>query len=510
MNLDSVTVALRPRSEWESVDLGARMVRRDAATIYAVWFALTLPLAILATLVIFLTPYGGWAFLVYWWLEPITDGPILHVISRKLFGETTSWTAALRMTPQLARRNWIFLLTPWRAHFARSIAIPVTQLEGLSGDARRRRAKVLNRRIFNYGTGVTVAYQHLVLAIYFGVMLLAVAFVPPAFQESIGLDWLHLAFGEDEEATGIFISFLLMYIAQSALHPWWVGAGFGLYINCRTRLEAWDIEVAFRRMLQRRAGQAAATAVLVVALCLPPVMTPAGAQEEPLTDEVSEEETIIGYWTDDEVAPALENVMARDALSQWTDETIWTRRTPREPQDIPDDDTGSSVFGESVALFIALVVEFAFWIIVGGIVLIVALTAKRWLPLLDFGGRQQAPVAERIILADGELTAESLPADVPRAALELWQRGEKRRALSLLFRGGVLTAVTRYGVRLPDSATENDCLDAVRAQSDSSYAAYFARLVRAWSQCAYGTTPPRDDEFNALCAEWQGPAGANT
>ena len=37
----------------------------------------------------------------------------------------------------------------------------------------------------------------------------------------------------------------------SAIEPFYVGAGFGLYLDRRTQIEGWDIEIAFRRMRLR-------------------------------------------------------------------------------------------------------------------------------------------------------------------------------------------------------------------------------------------------------------------
>ncbi|MEL7537758.1 MAG: hypothetical protein AAFZ58_11325 [Pseudomonadota bacterium] len=504
MNLGNVTVALRPRSEWEAVDLGARMIRRDAAAIYATWFALTLPFVAVVLLTMMFTPYGVWAMFLYWWFEPVTDGPILHIVSRKLFGERTSWRAALAMTPRLAARNWIFLLTPLRLHFARSTALPVTQLEGLSGDARRRRAKVLNRRIFNFGTGVTVAYQHLVMCVYFGTMLIAVALIPPEHQGSLGGDWLRML-SADAERTSNIVAFLLIYTAQTALHPWFVGAGFGLYINCRTRLEAWDIEVAFRRMLQRRSGQLASAALIVLAMGITPLGAPAHAQAVAETTEAGTEEetvTIIGYWQDTEIKPAVESVMASDELSTERETTRWVKRDPSTPPtNSTDSDDQGNLFWNALATVLALIVEFGLWIGAALLLLLIIMTAKQWLPYVSLA-RDGHGSPDRILLADGEVSKQSLPADIPGTAQALWQRGDKRQALSLLFRGSVLRAVTGHGVRLPDSATEGDCLYAVRTQAGRDYASYFTKVVSAWMQCAYGAIDPDERQFWALCEQW--------
>ena len=81
MNLDNVTAELRPRNAWEATDFGARMIRRDAAAIYKVWFAVTLPMLALTILASLYTPYAAFATFLYLWLEPLTDGPILDIIA---------------------------------------------------------------------------------------------------------------------------------------------------------------------------------------------------------------------------------------------------------------------------------------------------------------------------------------------------------------------------------------------------------------------------------------------
>ena len=228
---------LRPRSPWEAADFGVRLVRRDAAAIYRIWFAVTLPFALLAVLATAYTPFATLAALVYWWLEPIADGPILEIISRRLSGEEARVRAALKSTPALAWRNRIFLLSPYRFHMARSIAMPLTQIEGMRGKSRRARARVFNPRIMSYGFGVTVVYQHLFLSLYLGAILIGLAFVLPAYQDMIGLRWLD-QFSAEYGRTAAILGFLLAYGAQTALEPWFVGAGFGLYVNGRTELEA--------------------------------------------------------------------------------------------------------------------------------------------------------------------------------------------------------------------------------------------------------------------------------
>lgn len=501
MNLDNVTVELRPRTEWEAADLGARMVRRDAKTIYASWFAITLPLYVLACLAIWYSPYPGYVALAFWWLEPLTDGVILHIISRRLFGEQVGVGATLRETLRLAWRNIIFLLPPYRFHFARSIAVPITQLEGLKGSRRRARAAVLNNRIMNFGTGVTVAYQHLALALYFGVMLMVYAFVPTAYQDSVGSTWFESVFIETDRFTYI-AQLTFFYVAQSALHPWFVGAGFGLYINCRTQLEAWDIEVSFRRMVNRR-GAVATAAAFIAALALTAslalVPNSAVAQED---DEYTDVDSgFAGYWEDVEIAEALEKVVQDDALDTSQEDMVWRRKDANDPPsdiDEPDVDFG---FLEEVGKFLSVIVELWLWLVVAGLAVLLYMTRDLWLPYLeDLRAPQAKP--RRVILSTGEITADVLPDDIPAEVRRLWQTGKKRDALSLLFRGSVFYVVTEHGVRVPPSATEGACVKAVKAHSGEELSGYFEKVVMAWVWLAYGSREPADELLQSLCNDW--------
>ena len=508
MNLENVTAVLRPRAPWEAADLGARLVRRDAVTIYRVWFGITIPLVALTALAIMAGPFPMLAGLAYWWLEPVADGPMLHVISRRLFGEAPSARAALRAAPALAWRNRLFFLTPYRFHIARSIAMPLTQLEGLRGKERRARARVIGSKIMRQGTGLTIAYQHLALSLYGGVILLGFAFVPPEYRDTLGSSWLSL-FYANESRGALLASFLAGYLAQSALQPWFVGAGFGLYINCRTELEAWDLEIAFRRMALRRAAGRAAAAMVAAAVVVSVVGTPGAAFAQELAAEQGDESevaAIAGYWTDAVVRPAVDEVMASDELKGTREITIWQRVDRGERPD-PEANVLARLLAR-LGRALALGAEVALWIAVTALLLAAVVTVWRLRPRAWMSGAEAAPSPDRIVIADGEIKADALPADVPGEALRLWRAGERRRAMSLLYRGSVFAVVDRHGVRLPENATEGMCIAAVEQQADAARAEFFSKLVTAWMWCAYAGRDPDDDFVAFVCAQWPKHLGA--
>jgi Domain of unknown function (DUF4129) len=104
---------------------------------------------------------------------------------------------------------------------------------------------------------------------------------------------------------------------------------------------------------------------------------------------------------------------------------------------------------------------------------------------------------------DLDIRPESLPDDIGAAALDLWERGEQRAALSLLYRGLLSRLAHVYALPIRDSSTEGDCMELAARQLDSSRATYVARLVGTWQHCVYGGTVPGSAEVKALCADFR-------
>jgi hypothetical protein len=101
-----------------------------------------------------------------------------------------------------------------------------------------------------------------------------------------------------------------------------------------------------------------------------------------------------------------------------------------------------------------------------------------------------------------DIRPESLPQDVGAAAAALWQRGEHRAALSLLYRGALSRLVHDHAVPIRAATTEGECLALAQRTLDPRRGDFFARLVRAWQLAVYGARLPQDAEALALCREF--------
>lgn len=100
---------------------------------------------------------------------------------------------------------------------------------------------------------------------------------------------------------------------------------------------------------------------------------------------------------------------------------------------------------------------------------------------------------------DLDIRPESLPADIGQAARALWDSGQPRRALALLYRGLLSRLVHVHGAPVRESTTEGDCIGLAGKHLREGAAAYATGLVRTWQSAVYGAHMPEAIQVHALC-----------
>ena len=80
MRLTDASVAIRPRSAWEAIDLGVLLARRHLGLLMASWALLTLPLFVLLSALLW--QYPTVAVLLFWWIKPAWERLPLHIRDR--------------------------------------------------------------------------------------------------------------------------------------------------------------------------------------------------------------------------------------------------------------------------------------------------------------------------------------------------------------------------------------------------------------------------------------------
>lgn len=517
MRLEDLTIVLRPRRSWEAMDLGCALVRRDYGRILTVWLVTVLPVwAVLAALL------WEWPIVfgtIIWWLKPLFDRLPLYLLSRSAFGEKPTPSSALREWPRLWSR-FLFSALLWRRlSLIRSFALPVLMLEGQRGKAARSRVAALASDGGGSGTTATFIFLHLEWAVYFGLLALTSSLGPadglPDFKALL----------DDPESLSqstpaqLWMGNLLYLLTITLTEPFYVGAGFGLYLNSRSKLEGWDIELAFRRMAARL--RPAASALLLILGALFMTAPQAMAQQEknsPVAEAMLQELLRKGTRSKRQGGPnagqspessanpesgavGMDKKAVREKLAEvlaqpeFKEHSV-TRRIWKPSEKKRGSTTDFSfiapLFQALGYALVAVAVGFLIWLIV---------KSARLRSGLSLRGMQAATPTARVIMGM-EITAESLPDDILAAARAAWAAGQLREALSLLYRGSLYHLVSQHRLPIRDSDTEDDCLMHVARLGEERVTGYFRQLTLLWVRAAYAGRMAAGQEFDHLCAAW--------
>jgi hypothetical protein len=120
-----------------------------------------------------------------------------------------------------------------------------------------------------------------------------------------------------------------------------------------------------------------------------------------------------------------------------------------------------------------------------------------------FGGRDATAADGDAVLPTQvrglDIRPDSLPDDVGAAAWDLWQRGEARACLGLLYRGALSQLVHGHGVPIRHSSTEGDCLRLAAPRLPEAPLAYLRSLVAVWAESVYAARAPSAEQVRPLC-----------
>jgi hypothetical protein len=239
MRVDALAITLRPRQMSEAADLGQQLVQVHARSLWRCYLPVwgLLMLVSMATIEI-----GGWLpGLLIFWAKPWLDRTLLFVLSRAVFGEGTTlsdlWAARREVLLRAPWRTFVTArLSPWRA-----FTQPIDQLEGQRGVARRKRRAVLLGNQRGIAAGLQFVYANLEMVMLTALLAFAAWFLPDSLRAEL---WQLYRDGESLVMQGA-VSVLYATVVL-VLEPFYVAAGFAMYLNRRVELEAWDIEQEFR------------------------------------------------------------------------------------------------------------------------------------------------------------------------------------------------------------------------------------------------------------------------
>jgi hypothetical protein len=495
------------------MDLGV-LLSQHRRLLMTSWAIVTLPVFALLSVVLWESP--SLAVLIFWWLKPAFERLPLYILSKAMFGETPTLTAGPLPVATLLKPQLLASLTWRRFSLSRSFLLPVVQLEGLSAEARQQRIQVLLQRDASAARWLTLIGVHLETALWIGLMVLFYLLLP----QQVALDWswqsLIAATTQDwrwlEHLTNVFYALVLVL-----WEPIYVACGFSLYLNRRTVLEAWDIELVFRRMRQRLNGTA--LAVLLAAILLIPtghdtwaadsVATPDSPRllEQPLTSQASRD--------------SIKAILDQPPFKNKETVTRYRFGEDKDSAENPSDDITPAWLKALLRLFdsqrfgaLATLIEALLW---GVVIAAIGLLIWHYRDLLQAFVSRRPSLGKQAVQAKPQqafgldLSRETLPTDIATSAENLWQ-SHPREALGLLYRALLSHLLHDFGITLKAADTEGQVLERVEQLQHPALLAFSKKLTGHWQNMAYGHHLPAAHLQGELCDGWRalfGPGAAH-
>ncbi len=510
MDLTKVSARIRPRLPYEAMDLGFLMVRH--------WWKELFLIQILLFGVLGLTFYLmfrdlSMVMLLLWWFKPVIETFHLQFFGRALFDERLHAQHILRHKWSILFHEIIAKLTWRRFHPLRSFVMPVAELEQLSGKTRMQRIRVLSRTNAGSALWLTSLGAMVETIIMVDALLVAFALLPKEVTDRI--DWNQMLTDEILTTWAALAGILAMFLVM----PFYVAAGFSLYINRRTWLEGWDIELTFKHLAHRLEKHKKPAGILMVAaLAMGVSGHPQYAQAEEATHNPSVPPTTMTL--DGEPTSSLQRVPplsprnlqeARNAMGEILEGPDFRRMEKREVlrpiTEEPKKSTPRSLkkilaWFAKLGEWIAQATEVIMWASIALVILVLARLWPRFRQGLRPRRSQQDPRngASLIYGPEGQLPA--LPEHLTAEAQRYWQEGNAREALSLLYRGALTSLCERFQLPLHNSCTEIESVEICQEHCPAVVGNYFNRLTQAWMRLAYGHREISQQEFDDLLKDW--------
>jgi len=526
MRLTDASVAIRPRNPWEAIDLGVLLAREHRGLLMTSWAIVTLP--VFALLSLALWDYPSFAIFLFWWLKPLYERLTLLILSQALFGATPTLKQALGAWPRALKPQLLASLTWRRLSLSRSFKMPILQLEGLSGPERAQRVAMLSQNGLRAARCLTSIGSTLEMCFWVGSMVLFYAFVPQQLQ--LDWSWQSLLDVEGdwnwlEHLTNAFYALLLIVWG-----PIYVACGFTLYLNRRTELEAWDIELMFRRLRQRLIGSAYALLLgCTLLLSMPP--TSAMADESSIQPDPQRFSCPLPPLdlpqSEDAVAPpfsprllnqpltskgseaAIKSVLENPPFTNLKTVSGWRIPQHSDVKSAKNADTPTWLVSFirgllAITALFANAVEVLLWSVVLVLLLWVVWRYRSWIS--TFVSRRERKPAPRPTtpqqLFGLHIGAQTLPADVAGSVEKLWSE-QPRQALSLLYRALLSRLITDYQLPLKNADTEGEVLERIATLGHPSLEHFSQTLTNHWQNLAYGHRLPPVDAQQTLCDDWR-------
>ena len=445
-----------------------------------------------------------------WWFKPVYDRFYLHYLSRRIFGQevTVKETWGQWRTSRLQGASFLILLIR-RFSGTRSMTLAVSELENLKGPARGQRSSVVTRVGGGQAFLLTLGGLLLELLGVLNIGVLIMRLIPQGQNPGWDQMWLWLGEGGSTQTLfilGIGLGYGLLVLF---LEPLYLASGFGLYLNSRTRQEAWDIELRFREL----AARVAKTTVVATDSAQTPkegLDLPPKKQSSKFKFASSKPVALLAFFlgllmssnllAQEDPQVVVDKVLADDAFEYRVEKyKEWEPKDKNKRARESGPAAGAGLAGVDAIFMLVGYLALAL-LIVALVVLFVNLIKKSDLGVGPTEKKFKRPPPK--VVLGMEVTPESLPDDILAQARLYWGQGKPKLALSLLYRGALTKLITEKEVAIEGSDTESECVEQVERATPGILSSYFKALSVQWMKAAYSREEVKGEDFEGLCAKW--------
>lgn len=253
MNIDNMKVAVRPMSTPQALDLGMVMARHWFLPLWKIWLGMAAPVFLLVYIGGILLDLqwdmnagliGG---LIFWWLKPLYEKPMIAWLGQALFSDTPSVKATIKTGWRSLRLYALPLLLSRRLSLQRQLIQPVLMLERPDKQQLKSRLQILS---LGQGGGLgwhTIVMVHIEMVISISVLVLLWQLIPTEFMSSETL----FNYIEQAPLWSDIAWACIYFLAASIVAPFFIAGGFAVYLTKRCLLEGWDVELVFKQLRLR-------------------------------------------------------------------------------------------------------------------------------------------------------------------------------------------------------------------------------------------------------------------
>jgi hypothetical protein len=419
--------------------------------------------------------YFSW--LILWFLKPLFDRPVLHIISVRFF---ESVTGMKRLFKGLGKSLWRGLPGDllWRRFSPfRAAMMPVRVLE-YGGPLKKSANEITKRKDLLKKSGIGYCFFLTLWGIALEIALLTgEIFFFGIMADLFSIDVWPFS-GDFSKNTEVFIfaAWCFNYMFVETLY---VCMGFSLYINSRIDVEGWDIEIMFRNFAKRLNKKTSGVLAVIFLVCL---FVPVNAFTEDLVFEDSPEKNI--------PMEKLQEILASPDFGGETDS--WGIKF-KEKQDDREFNFNTTleklrfIFASALRIIIIICITVA-------AVLIIIFVRK-----LVYNKKPETEESKMTILHGIPLGNPEL---ILQKAMDFHAQKNLRMAWGYCTAAAILSWTVYRGLVFPPGATENECANLAGSipSCNSSDVHVFNKLINNWINFAYAGQLPPEGSFEEAAA----------